>query len=96
MFRLQIHFTRLTRRETHPPFHTQNTPNVALQVTGEPGSRGRVARLPPQPENASIFKDQNQLRDERDENSLFCPQPPGHSSQLCGNLMQMELGHLQR
>lgn len=80
-------------RNSPHPFHTQNTQKVALERTGELGSQGRVAWLLPKPEDASIFKD---LKQARDQNSLFCPQPPGYLSQLCGNLMQMELGRSQR
>lgn len=83
-------FYQLNQMRNSPhPFHIQNSQKVALETTGSQAARA-VAWLLPKPENASISKDQNQVRDEK---SLFCPQPPGHLSQLCASLMQMESGH---
>lgn len=50
-------------RDSAHPFPTQNAQKVALERITELGSQGRVAWLPPNPENASLFKDQNQLKD---------------------------------
>lgn len=55
-------FTSLTGGATPHPFHSQNTQKVALGTTGSQAARA-LAWLLPKPENASIFKDQNQVRD---------------------------------